>query len=294
MARMRLPNLALRSEFDWDIGLKNILKKGPKQVYSSSGVPVPETGPKYGGITYVPYLSWMLEGGGDVVIGERGESRTIRFQPGTAILHGPDSFTRVYHKKPGCFLRVTFDTDHILCGISHCLDHRRLDDPDAFPPLDACRIPHAIDNTGDGLIDLILNNVGAEQAALRAWLLALMWQVYGLIHQQSHVNSSHSKWVAMRAWLEEHAHAQIGRQDCANAFNVHPNHVARLFKMHGAMSFSDTLLHCRMLKARQLLLHTAAPVKDIATDCGFNDSAYFIKRFRQQFHMTPEKWRTQS
>ena len=293
MARMRSPDLASDSSFDWDTDFKKVLKTGPKNVFSSSGVPVPASGPKYGGITYVPYLNWMLAGGGDVVIGERGQLRRMRTRPGTVILHAPDSFTRIYHDQPGRFLRITFDTDHILCGISHCLDHRRLDDPDAFPPLDAFRIPHAMDNTGNGLIDLILNTPGAEQSARRSWLQALLWQVHGFMHQQNVTKHSQGKWVAMRAWLEEHADAPIGRQDCAHAFGVHPNHVARLFKQHGDMSFSETLLHCRMLKARQLLLHTRSSVKEIAHDCGFGDSAYFIKRFRQQFHVTPEKWRGQ-
>lgn len=293
MARMRAPDLTLNSQFNWDTDLVKTINSAINKVYVSAGVPVPVEGPQYGGITHVPFLTWMLEGSADVVIGERDALRPVRFDPGTVIVHCPESFVRIYHHCPGRFLRMTFDTDHVLCGVSSCLDHQRLDDKDAFPPMDACLIPHALDDAATALLEVLLNSRAQQQAARRSWVQSLLWMVHASINRRQEQHSSYTTWVAMRAWLEEHAHQDLSRGDCANAFHFHPNHVARLFQQHGNKSFSETLLQIRMQKARFLLMHSDGLVQDIAEACGFNNSAYFIKRFRQQHGRAPEQWRRQ-
>ena len=293
MTRMRAPDLALRSQFDWDVDLQKTIGLRIKRVHVSSGVPVPAEGPQYGGITRVPFLTWMLDGDAEVVVGERGALQLVRFDPGTVIVHSPDSFVRIYHHCPGRFLRMTFDTDQVLCGVSACLDHERLDDKDAFPPMDACLIPHALDDAAAALLEVILNSARGQQAARRSWVQSLLWLVHGFINRRQEQRSSYETWVAMRAWLEEHAHLTLSRSDCADAFQFHPNHVARLFQQHGQKSFIATLLQVRMQKARFLLTHTNSLIQEIAQTCGFNNSAYFIKRFRQLHNVAPAQWRQQ-
>jgi len=51
------------------------------------------------------------------------------------------------------------------------------------------------------------------------------------------------------------------------------------------------ILQLRMNKARRLLASTQAPIGDIAMQCGFDDSAYFSRVFKQLFKTTPSQYR---
>ncbi len=47
----------------------------------------------------------------------------------------------------------------------------------------------------------------------------------------------------------------------------------------------------KMEKAVRLLRHTEKPVKEVAYECGFDESNYFIHVFRQAYGMTPQQFR---
>ena len=47
----------------------------------------------------------------------------------------------------------------------------------------------------------------------------------------------------------------------------------------------------RMEKAIRLLKDTNMSIKEIAYDCGFDESNYFIRVFRQMYDMTPQQYR---
>ena len=47
-----------------------------------------------------------------------------------------------------------------------------------------------------------------------------------------------------------------------------------------------------MEKARELLTHTTLRVSEVASAAGFEDEAYFNRRFRQYFHIPPAAYRS--
>ncbi len=51
------------------------------------------------------------------------------------------------------------------------------------------------------------------------------------------------------------------------------------------------ILHVRMEKAKRMLSSNDMPIGDIAMQCGFEDSGYFGRVFKQTFHMTPSQYR---
>ncbi len=57
------------------------------------------------------------------------------------------------------------------------------------------------------------------------------------------------------------------------------------------LSASYFIRYVRLLKAKQLLLHSAFKISAIANDCGFGDPAYFSRVFKKEFGITPQKWR---
>ncbi|WP_413377805.1 helix-turn-helix transcriptional regulator [Paenibacillus taichungensis] len=51
------------------------------------------------------------------------------------------------------------------------------------------------------------------------------------------------------------------------------------------------LLNCRILVAKRMLADSELSVKQIASQCGFTHSSYFIRLFRTYNGMTPQQFR---
>lgn len=51
------------------------------------------------------------------------------------------------------------------------------------------------------------------------------------------------------------------------------------------------ILQIRMEKAKRLLVSTEQAIGDIATTCGFEDTSYFTRVFKQMFNVTPSQYR---
>jgi|GEM_PF-231720 len=60
------------------------------------------------------------------------------------------------------------------------------------------------------------------------------------------------------------------------------------------LSATYFIRYVRLLKAKELLVHSGLKVSAIATDCGFKDAAYFSRVFKKEFGMAPQQWRDQN
>lgn len=95
-------------------------------------------------------------------------------------------------------------------------------------------------------------------------------------------------------YCRENLARRITLGDAAAAAQLSPNYLAHLLKKETGRSFVDLLTERRMEKARELLAHTASRVADVATAVGFDDEAYFARRFRQCVGQSPTAFRQTS
>lgn len=64
------------------------------------------------------------------------------------------------------------------------------------------------------------------------------------------------------------------------------------FTAHTGLSPHQYLLELRLVRARNLLVETELPIKEIARQAGFEDELYFSRLFRQRMNLTPSQWRS--
>jgi AraC-like DNA-binding protein len=69
------------------------------------------------------------------------------------------------------------------------------------------------------------------------------------------------------------------------------NFFAARFRERFGMTVDGYLLHLRMEMAKNLLLSTDRPIKEIAYECGISDSNYFNKQFRRVTGTNPSLYR---
>ena len=98
-------------------------------------------------------------------------------------------------------------------------------------------------------------------------------------------------------WLgrvEELLHARIGRPmdiaAIAAEVDIHPVHLARVFRHHHGCSPADWLRRVRIRRACELLAGPAS-LSAIALATGFSDQSHFTRNFRREMGVTPGEYR---
>jgi AraC-like DNA-binding protein len=95
-------------------------------------------------------------------------------------------------------------------------------------------------------------------------------------------------------YVQENFQSPITRESVADHFGLAPNHVSRLFRKEGLMRFNDYLNLVRINRAKFMLQNYSMTLKEIASDCCYNDAAYFCRAFKKICNVTPTEYRIQS
>lgn len=93
-------------------------------------------------------------------------------------------------------------------------------------------------------------------------------------------------------YCREHLGGRITLADAAAAAQLSPNHLAHLLRKETGKSFLDLVTERRMERARELLAHTDQRIANIAAAVGYDDEAYFARRFRQCVGRAPSDYRS--
>ncbi len=92
-------------------------------------------------------------------------------------------------------------------------------------------------------------------------------------------------------FLEEHYMEPCPIKQAAEISNYSRRHFSRLFTAAYGVSPSEYLLEVRLKNARDILLGTGLSVAQTASKCGFSDSSYFSKVFKDKYGTLPGKFR---
>ncbi|UNK18847.1 AraC family transcriptional regulator [Paenibacillus sp. N3/727] len=94
-------------------------------------------------------------------------------------------------------------------------------------------------------------------------------------------------------YIHEHYDTDLSLQQIADEFETSPSHISRVFKEETLVNFSDYLIQYRMDKAKEFLIHTDMPIKDISEKLCYTSVQNFNRIFKQTVHMPPGKYRKQ-
>jgi AraC-like DNA-binding protein/mannose-6-phosphate isomerase-like protein (cupin superfamily) len=91
--------------------------------------------------------------------------------------------------------------------------------------------------------------------------------------------------------IENNFHNNIYIGDLADMAFMSKRNFMRIFKGAVGLSPINYLRQVRLQEARNLLRESQYQIGDISMMCGFTDSNYFIKCFRESYGVTPNKFR---
>ena len=83
----------------------------------------------------------------------------------------------------------------------------------------------------------------------------------------------------------------LNRSDVARAAGISVSSLGKLFSQHLGKTVNRHILDLRLEKSKYLLEQTDSPVSEIARQCGFSYSYYFIRLFREKYGRTALAYR---
>ncbi|WP_026958733.1 helix-turn-helix domain-containing protein [Aliagarivorans taiwanensis] len=92
-------------------------------------------------------------------------------------------------------------------------------------------------------------------------------------------------------YVQQHFHETISRDSVAEHFNISANHLSRLFRKEGYMRFADYVAWVRLERAKFLLRRYNFRLDEIALRCGYRDTNYFCRVFKNKTGLTPSEYR---
>lgn len=92
-------------------------------------------------------------------------------------------------------------------------------------------------------------------------------------------------------YVNTHFSEQISLEEVAEASNVSPTYLSKLFKSEMQVGFNEFLTQVRLEESERLLSETNLPVREIATRVGYLDEKYYSKLFKKSTGIKPTEYR---
>jgi AraC-like DNA-binding protein len=128
--------------------------------------------------------------------------------------------------------------------------------------------------------------------ALLAWCLQELRNDVQTGSGASHAPDAGVRLVnEISAYVTDHLQGNLSRNQVAAVFGISCDHLTRLFNAHAVSGFAEFVTAARLRFAEQLLAGSKLSIKEVGASCGFNSSAYFVKRFRERHGAPPLEWK---
>lgn len=137
----------------------------------------------------------------------------------------------------------------------------------------------------------------AAQTRLQLYVNELFLEVFEMLQKtnvelNARLSSARRSVEMFLHGLAEHADYPWTLEDMARHCNLGRSRFAHYCKRITNMTAAEYLTHCRIQKAKTLLVNNPdKTILDIALDCGFDSSQYFATVFRKKTGQTPSQFR---
>ncbi len=104
----------------------------------------------------------------------------------------------------------------------------------------------------------------------------------------------HSSVYEIMQYIRSNIYLPMTVTALADQFGYSLGYFSRLFKRETGFGVNVFINSCRLHEARQLLKTTGLSISEISNMLHFSSQSYFQKKFKEQFHISPMKYRKES
>ena len=94
-------------------------------------------------------------------------------------------------------------------------------------------------------------------------------------------------------YIDQH-YRDANLTDLAEDLNQSLSVLSRTIKQETGHTFKELLQEKRFEKASMFLSETDLPIADIMVACGYENSSYFYRKFKEKYQISPKEYRMQS
>jgi AraC-like DNA-binding protein len=128
-----------------------------------------------------------------------------------------------------------------------------------------------------------------QRAEIRIWdILQRMKECWNYSENKKNIHPALKKALL---YIELNLSSSFGIPELAEHAGVSHCYLIRLFHAYSKSTVSQYIKKRRMQKARQQILNTSMPIKDIAAESGIPDLHHFNKSIKKEFGLAPRKLR---
>jgi YesN/AraC family two-component response regulator len=124
---------------------------------------------------------------------------------------------------------------------------------------------------------------------LKALLLQCKHEIS--VEIRSELSKSEKTFQRIIEYISNNYHKPINRNTISNELDLNHCYISRLFKKYSGHNFNTYLNSIRMKNAKSILTNHDLSIERVAIQCGFSNTAYFIKVFKKFYGLTPGKYK---
>jgi AraC-like DNA-binding protein len=242
-------------------------------------------------LVHFPRLALTLTGIDSLWIERNGQNRTLDLSPGEVLVVPANCWSRPLWTQPVTTLNVLFGRRQIGISLVSYTGQKPV------PPLATkAAIQDALAEAPQSMMTALLALGPNNEAAARPLIDALLRAVVVALETPAGEprRRAHSLHHEICMYVQENLQIDLGRDTVARHFQISPNHISRLFKREGQVSFNDYVNYARINRAKYLLKNHRQSLGEIAAACGFSDASYFCRVFKKLTRTTPTQYRQNS
>lgn len=129
-----------------------------------------------------------------------------------------------------------------------------------------------------------------DLSALKTWFVGKIRQACQNI-MNKRAERADSQIEAAVTYINENYKNNISLDDVSRVINISPYYFSKLFKEEVGEGFVEYLTRIRVEKAKDLLINTDMPMKEICLEIGYPDPNYFSRIFKKSFGVTPTEYK---
>jgi len=149
------------------------------------------------------------------------------------------------------------------------------------------------------LYQQIMERIESEKIGYKEIIAALTYQIMALIHSVEKSKKFIGKEMETliyksRILMADRIDRKIKFEELAFELGVGYSWFRRMFRQYTSLAPAQYFLQLKLNKAKDLLVSTSLPVKEIAIMTGFDSQFYFSKFFKRRMGMSPQQLREYS
>ncbi len=95
-------------------------------------------------------------------------------------------------------------------------------------------------------------------------------------------------------YINDHISEDLSAAVLSDATGYNSGYLSRVFRQQMNISIRDYISNMRMNLAKEMLSNTNLKIYEIASNCGYENTTYFIKIFKINTGMTPQEYKLNS